>query len=113
MLEKITVLKSLATLKLRYKVVYLPITVREIFIKELNQIMHKFIWGFKLEKIGRSQLCCNVKEGGDKMVGINQYVLSFKFNFIFKQFDNNYQLSWKSLENRCIDENVLFSIFEF
>ena len=74
-----------------------------------NQIMYKFIWASKREKIGRPQLSCEVKEGG-KMIDINQYVLSLRFNFIFKLFDNNYQSSWKSLENRFIDENVLFCI---
>ena len=44
------------------------------------------------------------------MIGIKQYVLPLRFNFIFKLFNNNYQSSWKSLENRCIDENVLFCI---
>ena len=44
------------------------------------------------------------------MIDINQYVLSLRFNFIFKLFDNNYQSNWKSLENRCINENVLFCI---
>ena len=82
----------------------------EISIKELNQIMYKFIWGSKWEKIGRSQLCCDVKEEGGKMIDIKQYVLSLRFNFIFKLFDNNYQSSWKSLKSRCIDENVLFCI---
>ena len=44
------------------------------------------------------------------MIDIKQYVLSLRFNFILKLFDNNYQSSWKSLEHRCIDENVLFCI---
>ena len=44
------------------------------------------------------------------MIDIKQYVLSLRFNFIFKLFDNNYQSSWKWLENRCIDDNVLFCI---
>ena len=47
------------------------------------------------------------------MIDINQYVLSLRFSFIFDLFDNNYQSSWKSLENRCIDENVLFCILRF
>ena len=71
--------------------------------------MYKFIWGCKWEKIGRSQLCCDVK-GGGKMIDIKQYLLSLRFNFIFKLFNSNYQSSWKSLKNRCIDENVLFCI---
>ena len=44
------------------------------------------------------------------MIDINQYLLSLRFNLILKLFDNNYQSGWKSLENRCIDENVLFYI---
>ena len=110
LLGKITILKSLVIPKTVYKATYLPVTLPETFIKELNQIMYKFIWGSKWEKIGRSQLCCDVKEGGGKMIDIKQYVLSLRHNFIFKLFDNNYQSSWKSLEHRCIDENVLFCI---
>ena len=110
LLGKITILKSLVIPKIVYKATYLPVTLPESFIKELNQIMYKFIWGSKWEKVGRSQLCCDVKEGGGKMIDIKQYVLSLRHNFIFKLFDNNYQSSWKSLEHRCIDENVLFCI---
>ena len=110
LLGKVTVLKSLVVPKIVFKATYLPVALLEIFIKELNQIMYKFILGLKWEKIGRSQLCCDVKKGGGKMIDIKQYVLSLKFNFIFKLSDTNYQSSWKSLENRCIDENVLFCI---
>ena len=52
----------------------------------------------------------DVKEGGGKMIDINQYVLALRINCIFKLFNNNYQSSWKSLENPCIDDNVLFCI---
>ena len=55
--------------------------------------MYKFIWGSKWEKIGRSQLCCDVKKGCRKMIDINQCVLSLRFDFISKLFDNNYQSS--------------------
>ena len=110
LLGKITILESLVTPKIVYKVTYLPVTLPEIFIKELNQIRNKFIWGSKWEKIGRSQLCCDVKEGCSKMIDIKQYALSLRFTFIFKLFDNNYHFSWKSLKHRCIDENVFFCI---
>ena len=68
LLGKITVLKSLVIPKIVYKATYLSVTLPEIFIKELNRIMHKFIWGSKREKIGRSQLCYDVEKGGDKMI---------------------------------------------
>ena len=44
------------------------------------------------------------------MINIKQYVLSLRFNFLFKLFNNNYQSSWKLIENRCINKNVLFCI---
>ena len=93
-----------------HQATYIPVTLPAKFIKEFNQIMNKFNRGSKWEKIGRSKLCCNVKEGESKMIDINQCVLSLRFNFIFKFFDSNYQSNWKSLENRCIDENVFFCI---
>ena len=59
------------------------VTLPEIFMKKLHQNLYKFIWGSKWEKISRSQLCCNVKEGGGKIIDINHYVLSLGVNFIF------------------------------
>ena len=43
LLGKITILKSLVIPKIVYKAIYLPVTLPEIFIKELNHIMYKFI----------------------------------------------------------------------
>ena len=71
LLGKIAVLESLVIPKIVYKAIYLLITSPEIFIKKLNQIMCKLIWGSKWEKIGRSQLCCDVKEGGGKITDLN------------------------------------------
>ena len=107
---KITALESQVIPEIVYKAIYLPVTFPEIFIKELNQIMYKFIWGTKWKKIGCSQLCCDVKEEGGKMIDINQYALSLRFKIIFKLLDSNCQSRWKLLENRCIDENVFFYI---
>ena len=79
LLRKITVLKGLVIFKIVYKATYLPITLPEIFIKELKQIVYIFLWGSKWEKIGLSQLCCDVKEGGGKMIDIKLYVISLRF----------------------------------
>ena len=90
LLGKITALKSLAIPKIVNRATYLTVILSATFIKE-DQITYKFIWGSKWKKIGRSQLCYDVKEGDGKMIDINQYVHSLRFNFIFKLFDNNYQ----------------------
>ena len=78
LLGKITVLKSLVVPKIVYKVTNLPVTLPGTFTKELNKIMYKFIWDSKWEKIVRSQLCCDVKEGSGKMIDTKHYVLSLK-----------------------------------
>ena len=78
LLGKITVLKSLVVPKIVCKVTNLPVTLPGTFTKELNKIMYKFIWDSKWEKIVRSQLCCDVKEGSGKMIDIKHYVLSLK-----------------------------------
>ena len=72
LLGKITVLKTLVIPKLIHKATYLPIQLPEKFVKQFNQVLFTFIWGLKREKIGRSQLCCSIEEGGAKMIDVKQ-----------------------------------------
>ena len=73
LLGKIAVLKTLIIPKLIHKASYLPIQLPEKFVKQLNRVLFTFIWGSKWEKIGRSQLCCSIEEGGAKMIDVKQY----------------------------------------
>ena len=57
LLGKITVLKNLIIPKIIYKVSHLPIFLPDNFVNELNQILFRFIWGSKWEKISRLKLC--------------------------------------------------------
>jgi len=41
-------------------------------------------------KIGRAILCNNISEGGAKMIDIKQYLLTLKFKWLHKFFDDDY-----------------------
>ena len=78
LLGKTAVLKNLIIPKIIYKVSYLPIFLPDSFVNELNQILFRFIWGSKWEKISRLKLYCNIKEGGANMIDIKCHMLSIK-----------------------------------
>ena len=82
LLGKITILKTLIIPKIVYKASLLPIHLPEKFVKELNKLMFKFIWGSKWEKIGRSKLSCSIEEGGAKRIDIKQYFLALNLGIL-------------------------------
>ena len=110
LLGKITVLKNLIIPKIIYKVSHLPIFLPDSFVNELNQILFRFIWGSKWEKISRLKLCCNIKEVGANMIDIKCHMLSIKLKWIQKLFDSNYVSAWKYIEKMCLKENLFFCI---
>ena len=97
--------------KLIHKASYLLIQLPEKFVKQLNQVLFTIIWGSKWEKIGRSQLCCSIEERGAKMIDVKQYLTASKFKWIFKIFnEKNFVADWKTIENICLKENLLFCV---
>ena len=70
--------------------------------------MFQFIWRSKWEKIGRSQLCCDVEAGGAKMIDLKQYLLALQFKWAINLFDKSYKPAWKLLEHCCCKENLFF-----
>ena len=66
--------------KLVYKGSNLPVMLPDSFIKQVNQILFKFIWASKWEKIRRSQLCCDIEEGGVKMIDSKQHIGYWHYN---------------------------------
>ena len=106
LLGKITIIKSMVIPKLVNKTSNLPVMLPESFIKQVNQILFQFIWGSKWEKIGRSQLCCDIEEEGAKMMDLKQHILALQFKGVVRLFDNNYTSAQKTLENLCLAEKV-------
>ena len=110
LLGKITVLKTFVIQKLIYKSSYLPIQLPKKFVKQLNRVLFTFVWDSKWEKIERSQLCCSIVEGGAKMIHVKQYLTALKFKWIFTIFNENFVADWKTIENICLKENLLFFV---
>ena len=110
LLGKITILKTLIIPKIVHKASLLLIYLPEKFVKELNKLMFKFIWGSKWEKISRSKLSCSIEEGGAKMIDIKQYFLALKFRHIGKLFNKDYSASWKIIKNLCLPDNLFFCV---
>ena len=61
--------------KLIYKGLNLPAVLLDTLIKQVNQILFKFIWGSKWEKIERSQVCCDIDRANS---AIAKFELRFK-----------------------------------
>ena len=91
---KSTVFKTLVISKIIHKAFHLPMHLPEAFIKQLDKLMFKFILGSKWEKISRSKLCCDIEDGGNKVIDVKQYFLALKFRWIGKFFDKDYSASW-------------------
>ena len=56
-----------------FKAANLPMILPDSYIKKINQVLFKFIWGSKWEKIGRSQLCCDIAGEGAEMIDIKHH----------------------------------------
>ena len=110
LLGKITVLKTLVILKIIHKTSYLTMHFPEAFVKQLDKFMFKFIWDFKWEKISKSKLCCNIEDGGSKMINAKQYFFNLKFRWNCKVFDKADLASWKIIENVCLFANLFFCV---
>ena len=66
--------------------------------------------GFKMGKIFRQKLCCNIKKGETNMIDIKCHMLSIKLKWIQKLFDSNCVSTWKYIEKMCLKENLFFCI---
>ena len=60
LLGKLFVLRSIIVPKIMLKAAKLPVILPDSCIKNINQVLLKFIWGSKWEKVGWWQLCCNI-----------------------------------------------------
>lgn len=101
---KITIVKSLALSQLTYLFSVLPSPPNE-FIKRLEQILFKFIWNGKPDKIKREILYCNKEDGGLKMTNISKFIDALKIAWVKRFLDAENKGCWKILFS-----NELFKI---
>ena len=44
------------------------------------------------------------------MIDVKQYLTALKFKWIFKSFNENFVADWKTIENICLKENLMFCV---
>ena len=55
-----------------------------MFLKQLNDILYKFLWNRKPDKIRRSTISLNYMQGGMKMVNVYNFERALKVTWIKK-----------------------------
>ena len=87
-----TIIKSFLIPKFVYISSLLPTPKK--FVKELNQLIFKFLWNGK-DKIRRVSVISNYEEGGIKIVDVDSMVISFRLAWLKRIFSSNTG-TWKS-----------------
>ena len=95
---KVTVIKAFLGSQLAY--VLTPLRTCEKTLKEINDLLFKFLWDGKVDKIKRTVMINDYKDGGAKMLDI----FDFKATWITKYLDNNNKGKWKNLFNHSFRE---------
>ena len=93
LLGKITIIKSLVVPILIYKVSLVPCEIPKKFIQEVNKTIFQFILGSKWERVARSKLCNDIKNGGANMIDIETYIIALQLNWMIRFLDDAYKSS--------------------
>ena len=89
---KVTLIKSLLIPKIVYISSLLP--TPEHIIKELNQLLHKFLWKGK-DEVTRASAINNYEEGGIKMIDIESLIKSLLLSWLKRIYGDN-SGAWKN-----------------
>ena len=93
LLGKVTVIKTLQASQLVY--VLTPLPTCHVAIKEINDLLYKFLWDGKGDKIKRTVVINDYQEGGIKMLEIKSFNSALKATWIPKYLDVNNKGKWK------------------
>ena len=90
---KITIIKTLAASQL----VYIISSLRTCFksMKGINDLLFKFFWEGKRDKIKQSETIADYGDGGQKMLDILAFNKSLKIAWIVKYISNDGKSKWK------------------
>ena len=91
---KITIVKSLLLPKLTHLLTSLPSPSTK-FMKTLKTIIFQFVWGGKVDRLKRINLCKPYSEGGLAMVDIDTYVEALKATWARREIKSSH--SWTIL----------------
>jgi len=80
-LGKITVIKTFILGKFNHLFISLPLPSNQ-FIKQINDLLFKYLWDNKPDRIRRSQITSDYAEGGLKMVNLENFIKALKATWI-------------------------------
>ena len=102
---KITVIKTFAISKIIHLLATLP-NPSEIVVKKINQLMFKFLWDNKPEKISRKQITQSYTQGGLNMINLEYFIESLKISWIRRLLKTS-DSSWVNLFESTISTNKM------
>ncbi|KAL9962757.1 hypothetical protein ACROYT_G031895 [Oculina patagonica] len=103
LLGKITVIKILAASQLVY--IMSPLPSSQLYLKEIHQILYNFLWDGRGDKIKRSVMLNEYKDGGLKMLDIQSFNCALKAKWVQKYLDDSNQAKWKLFFDYFINEH--------
>ena len=92
-LGKITVLKTFALPKLIYPLTVLSDPTTEV-MKDIKNKMNQFIWNSKVNKVSHNTIIKDYKQGGLRMIDIDNFLISLKASWVKRLIINDGSL-WK------------------
>ena len=96
LIGKITVVKSLLLSKLVHVLSALP-NPDEALIKKLNSILFRFIWNNGPDKIKRSELVQDYKDGGLKMIDVHSFLAGLKVSWFKRLYWADHDVEWANI----------------
>lgn len=93
LIGKIAVIKALAASQLVYVMSSTTSCLKSL--KETNDILFKFLWDYKGDKIKRTEMIADYQDGGQKMLDIMEFNKALKITWILKYILNDCKSKWK------------------
>ena len=94
---RIALIKSLFLSKLNHIFLTIP-SLNEDLLRRIEDLLFKFLWNNKPDKIKRKCITQNYKEGGLKMIDIRNFIKSLKITWVRRLFNTPDNL-WVKLFN--------------
>ena len=94
LIGKIAVVKALAASQMVYVMSSMSSCLKSL--KETNDLIFKFLWDNKGDKIKRTEMIADYQDGGLKMLDIMEFNKALKITWILKYISDDCQSKWKS-----------------
>ena len=93
LIGKIAVIKALAASQLVYVLSSTTSCLKSL--KETNNLLFRFLWDNKGDKIKRTEMIADYQDGGQKMLDIIEFNKALKISWILKYISSDCKSKWK------------------